>query len=229
MSKKGLSAVVSTLIIVLLFLVAIGIIWVVVDNILNYEQFKITERVCEKQPNYKYFDILCEDGTSGRYTEEGVLYFLQQQTTKQNCMVNISINYETICHEEEVDEIEIRKGNKTIDVIRTTYYLGGDLEKDKEGFLSKNYICIKTRGRIFKQLLCISNNYIFIDKKDLTTEWLVENAECINPIMSCDISEKKFNNCLEKSEESFISCRRSCIQTDCSKYKLGNYTIEVIG
>ncbi|KKM82421.1 hypothetical protein LCGC14_1319830 [marine sediment metagenome] len=85
------------------------------------------------------------------------------------------------------------------------------------------------KGIDFGLVICGSGSTCLIYREDLTIEWLSENAECTGGCeYDCSIEYEthkdinKLNKCVHE---------RNCPKTPypvCSKYKIGNFTIEVL-
>ena len=99
--------------------------------------------------------------------------------------------------------------------------------KSNEDYFNYEYVCqevwgdeplnINYTGDGVGYAGCISK----IKKLDLTTEWLDENAECIVCDCSYLTNRDVRNTCLTNQDE--------CPEDNtCSKYKVGDYTIEVV-
>ena len=146
MDKKGLSEVVTTLIIILLVLVAIGIVWAVVNNILSsgseqvgLEQFSIdvnflrasingnavtlTVKRAAGNGNMSGLKFILSDGSnSEEFSETSSLTELQEKTFVVTLISLNPVNLRTAA----VAPVFIRNGKETIGDITDTYTFGSN-------------------------------------------------------------------------------------------------------
>ncbi len=268
-NKKGRpSEVVTTLIIILLVLVAIGIVWwFILSNITNQEpQFKITENICSYQkiistnstvPCYdsknniiqnlscleEYRGYLIYNGEEPVDTYE---YYPETNTS-------LYIKYEPFCYEEEVNEIKLSYAGCDTRTLMEDGKETGELYLKECGgksvwngtdeinlLLKKGEYSLKWENLSY---------YIIISKKDLTIFWLDENIRCAESECSGtykgNIEEVKVNKSIyEQYNFNYMIYNDKIVcgghsdgssysfylenQPKCLKYKLNNYTIEVI-
>lgn len=218
-NKKGLSAIVATLIMILLFLVIIGIIWVVVINIFEQDQFTITKEVCEGED----FNVNLKNNFS--HTWKNLQHFSELRIIYDD--YNDILYLKTSkCEQVKVDEDFYFRSLVGKNVIK--YNRSDDSHTTEDFEIYSNY-CWNIGGeQIFtckenpKDLLCC---YKKISKQDLTVEWLDENAECVDwdwKGKSCPKGYKSYEN-----PQGITYCNAPYKDSACSKYKYEDYTIEV--
>lgn len=149
MKNKGMSPVVTTFILILLVIVALGIIWVVVKNVIESEmpKFNITKEECWNDIN-----IIPEDAKMFFYSVENINNkFNATFFDISSSDIEVRLGYEKeICKQVEVDGIRI-------------------IESDSD------------RGEFY--------NYYY--KKEIKTDWLDENCECVRIFDEWDKKEKE--------------------------------------
>jgi len=214
MNKKGLSAVAVMLTNILLVLIAVGIVYIVIDDIIEKrfgEEFKITNEVCE---------ISITQNDLIRYAKDLALLnsyrldFIEATNEKDKMkakfyaedselIMNIKGRYETeVCKQEEVEEITKKIINPewvdecTISLPNTTMrvsIVGGEAISE----FTVNSKTIQNCDTLIPQFLEKK-----VSKQDLTTKWLEKNC---NGYL-CNANELK----------------------DCISYKCQDYLVEVI-
>ena len=163
---------------------------------------------CKSECNFDRFKDLGDGHTiNDRIYIRNEKYVIQKTHT--------SPIFKNVCHEEEVDELEKK--------YQATIYAG----TASPDFL-KIY-CDSENGTIEDNGNCLIRKRNIISKQDLTKEWLNENAESTDckyyqrntymfkPTTKTEISKERYE--IIKTFEVKGSFR------ECSKYKLGNYTI----
>jgi hypothetical protein len=148
MNKKGLSTIIALLIMILLTLIAVGIIWVVVRNVIltEFPQYKITKEVCGNQ------EILIPDNlTLIGYTEEPFVSEFEINISN----TDFKVKYKFIGQVCETQEVPFSFNFK--DCMDYCYKIRNE---DRDCILS----CYDSAMPNFKE--------------GLTQEWLEENCEC---------------------------------------------------
>jgi hypothetical protein len=160
--QKELSLIVTTLIIILMVSVAVGLVWIVVKKAI-VPQYIITEEVCEEENIYSDPTLF--------YNETITLY--PNDKIERNygysgdfTLVYRFIGIKTTCHEEEVDEIHIECKHQ--EKFNDTRFI---LE-----FLCEDIVYQDEKGNFFDK----------ISKSDLSPEWLDENTECVDGDFYCE-------------------------------------------
>jgi hypothetical protein len=181
MNKKGVEPIITTIIIVLLAIVSIGVIWAILHQIFQEPQFKITKQVCKEDNINLESNMICRSSclyglTSAlQVTDQNTTTFLQRQELLNECNSFCERKVPTTgttCYEEEVSQTEMY--NSLFDTDADTV-----------------------------------NN--------LNLEFLNDEAKCIEGFFSWNMICDTIGN-----------CQNSTVLEDCSKWQLGNFTIEVI-
>jgi hypothetical protein len=202
--------------------------------ILQEPEFIITQNVSHTESicNYTYNDSVYRFAEN----EFGELYEVYQNISKTkseeiSCsifMFFVSVNEKSVGEvfnkHEFVSSVFLRN--------ETTYE---DVEVDKiELFYNDAQFC--PEGKDFGSEECLPISCCNISKEDLTLDWIDEkNAECINYELNCwqcnnnislELMKEAQEVCVEDYRTAF--CREiNSNNYKCSKYKIGNYTIEV--
>lgn len=221
MNKKGLSTIVETLLIILLTLVAIGIIWIVVRNVVLGEmpQYKITKEVCheEQEPIGTYYlNDLNETDCPKNITLSGKCYL----TNDKQFMVNV-----------EVDE--------------NLFYPGGTLNYT---WYSLNYlynvskikeVCETQEVENIFGIELITDKWFYPNRDGI--DWLKENCECIDKPYGTSVCKWNVpDDCIidrsitglytvNSSRPECLNCGQEYVfPEDCTQFKCGDYQVEVL-
>lgn len=248
MNKKGLSTIIALLIMILLTLMAVAIIWIVIDNLISSEfpQYKITKEVCENQ------EILIPDNlTLIGYTEEPFVSEFEVNISNPDFKVKYKFIGQ-VCETQEVDEIEIEEGYYCVNISEneiTLYeirYLPTydeqmhDIYKTgKEMCEGSNLYWIKFPANINGVNVVINGD--IISKKDLTKEWLKENCGCLDKPYGMSVCKWNVpDDCIidrsitglytvNSSRPECLDCGQDYVfPEDCTLFKCGEYTVEVL-
>jgi hypothetical protein len=198
MNKKGLSTIIALLIMILLTLMAVAIIWIVIDNLISSEfpQYKITKKVCYQE---KITDKL----------------IFPEDFNLTNCPKNIS----GTCYK------DIYVGEYFLAVENIDEYVSV-ISYKLTNFTENNY-SIKIKGDIYKTICNqeeVEDNIIYwcYDEEDCGSiqigdkhetwgiDWLKENCEC--SIL-----------CSPNYEGNL-----ACIKGICVQFQCGEYQVEVL-
>lgn len=207
-NKKGVSENLIIFIICCLVLLTIGIVWKVVEKIIEPE-FKITKEKCINKTIIMVEYNNCEPNNF-TIKEEGRIplvfaYFSIIELVKEYCEYDYILNTEEFCKQIKVDEVEYKIMNSewmnecTIPLSNTSIMINITID---------GYIIEACYSLIPPS---IDNN---ISKQDLNIEWLDDNCDCkiieINNMeIPCD----------------YLKCSNR--EKACSQYKCNDYLVEV--
>lgn len=212
-NTKGLSGVITTLIMILLCIVCIGIIWVIVSpylELLEKPEFTITKEECFNEGNEVRIDYKCENGNMGSLI---LLIPIKWNSIEEDCNFTFSYISNATCNQVEVDDIKIYE--------ERCCSCKEDFSKPIANCDIKKERCPVTYVLVCEEFFVLKDK---ISKEDLTIDWLSENCECVVDGETCRIYKTK-----EEASLS-LSGTKDCaitIEYDCKKYKCGEYFVEV--
>lgn len=197
MNKRGLSSIVTTLIILVISLVAIGVIYVIFNNLIN-GNYTITQQVCEEKLTFNSQHLV---NIKQNYITHKIMQLnieaienpndIKEVEKKINILMNMSndIKYtETVCHEESVEEVP-----------------------EKGCFVEDRYSgdCLSWIDNIPRK------------KSDISRGWLNENAICSD---ICIEDSNCYDSILKT--QGIVDFKEINTQLRCDKWYYRNYTIE---
>lgn len=211
---------------------------------LNKPDYIITKEVCGNQ------EILIPDNlTLIGYTEEPFVSEFEVNISNPDFKVKYKFIGQ-VCETQEVDSIEVIKLNcneydeliNEINKLREKYHslnLSENIIKIYE--LKINYL---ERSISYNKEWCLSleDDYNYnISKKDLTKEWLKENCECIDKPYGMSVCKWDVpDDCIidrsitglytvNSSRPECLNCgQEDVFPEDCTKFKCGEYQVEVL-
>ena len=195
-NKRGISLIVTLLMIILLIMVAIGIFWYVTEDILE-PHFKITKEECIT----KSFSDLATTGCEIGCIKYSLEYMKEKEGSYDEVVLLRCKNY---CYELSYEDCEQVKVDE-IEIIKTKKECFGWANRENisdEDYLHYGIPCIDLR---------LKNETIKISKQDLTEEWLDENCECVE----MTFEGKTYKTKVEIYE---INMSKETAKKYCSKY-----------
>ncbi len=196
-NKRGVSEAVMTVIMIALVLVAVGVIWVVVQTVVNQEHYSITEKVCVNGSNDTFNDFVL-DGTNQEYflrvygnyqichnePVENITY----EPASMNCELNLQgckgqfeidnvWNFMGIIGKDKVTEVTYCPDYLDIKQVGNSLYIGGN-QVNISYFPTQNNTYVALVNNKYLLPVSCSINYQTISSKDLTSEWLGSSCEC---------------------------------------------------
>ena len=214
--KKGMSEITTTVILVILVLVAIGIVWGVISSLVNQSQpeFKITVEECVSYQTQKVSWNINNYYASkvlglNEYNLHSLLNGEEDIICDEHiCTITASYFYET-CEQIEVGEIEYAPYSDC--TTNENYFSKEEINHTWISSKNETHYCIIEYNKKLKE--------------DLTIEWLEENCGCLdfqgNPT-------KSYNSCKTHSADNEALKRegKCCAEL---KYKCDeDFIIEVI-
>jgi flagellin-like protein len=215
-NKKGLSAILATLLVVLVVFVAVGIVWAIITNVIdvNEKHFQIYKEECGNKTIYPFCKLTLYISLGCPHCERQKSILEKNNIEEEVSIVNCFKETKK-CFDEGIMAVPSWKvgGNEAVYIgMKTMEELGEILNESWE-----EEVCELVEVNLEEdEAIEFSEGKIFSPIYD-GVKWFEENCLCSKCIIE--------NNIVEGIKE--CEGDNSRLYDECSEYHCGNYTVEV--